>query len=55
MKMNLPNKLTIFRVFLILPFVLLLLGESGGWGWYRALFGGTLRNVDIFYCPCAVL
>ena len=46
MKMNLPNKLTIFRVFLILPFVLLLLGESGGWGWYRALFGGILEYVD---------
>lgn len=45
-KMNLPNKLTIFRVFLILPFVLLLLGESGGWGWYRALFGGILEYVD---------
>lgn len=45
-KMNLPNKLTIFRVFLILPFVLLLLGESGGWGWYRALFGGIPEYVD---------
>lgn len=28
---NLPNKLTIFRVILILPFVLLLLGGHGGW------------------------
>ena len=27
-KMNLPNKLTIFRVILIVPFVLLLLGEG---------------------------
>lgn len=45
-KMNLPNKLTIFRIILIVPFVLLLLGESSGWGWYRALFGGILEYVD---------
>lgn len=30
-KMNLPNKLTIFRVFLIVPFVVLLLGGDAGW------------------------
>lgn len=30
-KMNLPNKLTIFRVILIVPFVLLLLGGQAGW------------------------
>ena len=34
-KMNLPNKLTIFRVILILPFVVLLLGGNAGW------FGGS--------------
>ena len=45
-KMNLPNKLTIFRIILIVPFVLLLLGQSGGWGWYRALFGGIAEYVD---------
>lgn len=39
-KMNLPNKLTIFRVILILPFVLLLLGSYEQWGWFSALFGG---------------
>ncbi|MCI9338624.1 MAG: CDP-diacylglycerol--glycerol-3-phosphate 3-phosphatidyltransferase [Lachnospiraceae bacterium] len=44
--MNLPNKLTIFRIVLIVPFVLLLLGESAEWGWYRALFGGILEYVD---------
>lgn len=38
-KMNLPNKLTLFRVFLILPFVLVLLGGSRDWGWFRELFG----------------
>lgn len=31
MKMNLPNKLTIFRVVLILPFVVILLGNEAGW------------------------
>lgn len=30
-KMNLPNKLTIFRVILIIPFVVLLLGGHAGW------------------------
>ena len=30
-KMNLPNKLTIFRVILILPFVAILLGGEAGW------------------------
>lgn len=30
-KMNLPNKLTIFRVILIIPFVVLLLGGREGW------------------------
>jgi len=44
--MNLPNKLTVFRVILILPFVILLLGKAGGWGWYQALFGGILEYVD---------
>lgn len=39
-KMNLPNKLTIFRVILIVPFILVLLGSYQGWGWYESLFGG---------------
>ena len=30
-KMNLPNKLTIFRVILIVPFIILLLGGQVGW------------------------
>lgn len=29
--MNLPNKLTVFRVILIIPFVILLLGGQAGW------------------------
>lgn len=30
-KMNLPNKLTVFRVILIIPFVVVLLGGEAGW------------------------
>lgn len=44
-KMNLPNKLTIFRVVLILPFVVLLLGSYEGWGWFQAIFGGMNKAV----------
>ena len=46
MKMNLPNKLTIFRVILIIPFVILLLGSANGWGWFQAIFGGIMEYVD---------
>lgn len=45
-KMNLPNKLTIFRAILIVPFVLLLLGNYHSWGWFEALFGGMREYVD---------
>lgn len=44
--MNLPNKLTIFRVILIVPFVLLLLGGVHEWSWFQAIFGGILEYVD---------
>lgn len=38
-KMNLPNKLTIFRVILIIPFILILLGNHAGWfGEGRVMF-----------------
>ncbi len=46
MKMNLPNKLTIFRMILIVPFVLLLLGGHQRWGWIRAIFGGIMEYLD---------
>ncbi len=48
-KMNLPNQLTMFRIFLIPPFVFLLLAEPNGWsrwGWYHAIFGGIMEYVD---------
>lgn len=44
--MNLPNKLTVFRAILIIPFVLLLLGGYAGWGWFTAIFGGILAYTD---------
>ena len=46
MKMNLPNKLTIFRVILIVPLVILLLGSANGWGWFNAIFGGIMEYID---------
>jgi len=45
-KMNLPNKLTIFRMILILPFIVLLLGGYHRWGWFMAVFGDILEYVD---------
>ena len=44
--MNLPNKLTIFRVILIIPFVLLMLGSHARWGWFMAVFGGIVDYAD---------
>ena len=45
--MNLPNKLTIFRVILIVPFVLLLLGSSGDWSWFSVPYADYIA-VAIF-------
>ncbi len=45
-KMNLPNKLTVFRMILIVPFVILLLGNFQQWGWFTAIFGGISEYVD---------
>ncbi len=44
--MNLPNKLTVFRVILIIPFVLLLLGGFAQWNWFSAIFGGIMGYTD---------
>lgn len=44
--MNLPNKLTVFRVILIVPFVLVMLGSYAEWEWYMALFGGIAEYAD---------
>lgn len=44
--MNLPNKLTVFRVILIVPFVFLMLGGHAQWGWFMALFGGIAEYTD---------
>lgn len=44
--MNLPNKLTVLRVILIIPFVLLLLGGHAQWGWLMMIFGGMSDYVD---------
>ncbi len=44
--MNLPNKLTVFRVILIIPFVVLLLGGYAQWGWLSAILGGAIKYTD---------
>lgn len=44
--MNLPNKLTIFRVILIVPFVVLLLGGHAG----IRIFAGIAGYTDIIAC-----
>lgn len=46
--MNLPNKLTIFRMILIVPFVIVLLGGEAGWfGDNGLLYGGIALAIFI--------
>lgn len=45
-KMNLPNKLTVFRVILIVPFVLFLMGSFREWSWCMKLFGGAKVSAE---------
>ncbi len=44
--MNLPNKLTVIRMIMIVPFVLVLLGSYQQWGWFTALFGGAQEYME---------
>ena len=37
--MNLPNKLTVIRMVLIVPFVVILLGSFESWTWFNYVFG----------------
>ena len=55
-KMNLPNKLTVFRMILILPFVVLLLGGYHQWGWFTAIFWRYYGICGLYctgyFCDC---
>ena len=44
--MNLPNKLTVIRMIMIVPFVLLMLGGYHQWGWLQACLGSAAAYVD---------
>ena len=51
-KMNLPNKLTVFRVILIVPFVLVLMGSFWEWEWCMGIFGWEPAYAE--YCALAI-
>ena len=44
--MNFPHKPPVFRMILIVPFVILLLGGHAGWGWFDAAFGSIEAYTD---------
>ena len=51
------DKYSVFRVILVIPFVILLLGQNAGWGWYDAVFGGVMEYMNwitlaIFVIAC---
>ncbi len=48
---NLPNQLTVFRVILIIPFVIVLLGANAGWFGMQELTGDCFA-LGIFLLAC---
>jgi len=53
--MNLPNKLTITRVFMIPIFVILLLGNAQQWEWFVAIFWDILEYTDAIAAAVFIL
>jgi len=45
--MNLPNKLTLLRVILIVPFVFVLLAYHQQWGWFQSIVGSGMKYMEL--------